>query len=85
VIPFLIQTVAQRYSPEVHAAILLSMESLFGYIIAVLMGQEALNLQVALGGALILGGVFTAELETYLARRHVRKVAREQTAKAVEK
>ena len=85
VIPFFIQTVAQRYSPEVHAAILLSMESLFGYIIAVLMGQEALNLQVALGGALILGGVFTAELETYLARRHVRKVAREQTAKAVEK
>ena len=27
VIPFLIQTVAQRYSPEIHAAVLLSLES----------------------------------------------------------
>ncbi len=74
VIPFFIQTVAQKYSPEVHAAILLSMESLFGYIIAVLMGQEALNAQVALGGVLILIGVFTAELETYLLRRRSRLV-----------
>ncbi|HDQ93630.1 MAG TPA: EamA family transporter, partial [Synergistetes bacterium] len=31
VIPFLVQTVAQRYSPEVHAAILLSLEGPFGY------------------------------------------------------
>ncbi len=69
VIPFLIQTVAQRYSPEVHAAILLSMESLFGYIIAIFMGQESLHLQIVFGGLLILGGVFTAELETYLAKR----------------
>jgi drug/metabolite transporter (DMT)-like permease len=69
VIPFFIQTVAQRYSPETHAAIILSMESPFGYIIAIALGEEMLNLQIVLGGALILAGVFLAELEIFLERR----------------
>ena len=78
VIPFLIQTVAQRYSPEVHAAIILSLESLFGYAIAILMGQEHLHLQIVFGGLLILGGVFLAELETYFARRNLRRVVHQE-------
>ncbi len=66
VIPFLVQTVAQRYSPEVHAAILLSLEGPFGYLIAVFIGQEVLNLQVLLGGAIIVAGVMLAECDTFL-------------------
>ncbi|HPC75652.1 MAG: DMT family transporter [Thermovirgaceae bacterium] len=66
VIPFLVQTVAQRFSPEVHAAILLSLEGPFGYVIAVLIGQEVLNFQIALGGAVILVGVALAELDTFI-------------------
>jgi drug/metabolite transporter (DMT)-like permease len=69
VIPFLIQTVAQRYSPETHAAILLSLESPSGYVFAVLIGQEILNAQIVLGGLIILCGVFLAEMETFLRKR----------------
>jgi hypothetical protein len=42
------------------------------------MGQEQLHLQIVLGGVLILGGVFLAELETYFARRHLRAMARQE-------
>lgn len=66
VIPFLVQTVAQRYSPEVHAAILLSLEGPFGYLFAVVIGQEILNFQVVLGGMIILAGVILAECDTFL-------------------
>jgi drug/metabolite transporter (DMT)-like permease len=66
VIPFLVQTVAQRYSPEVHAAILLSLEGPFGYLIAVFIGQEILNCQVLLGGAVIVAGVMLAECDTFI-------------------
>ncbi|MDO9509470.1 MAG: DMT family transporter [Thermovirgaceae bacterium] len=66
VIPFLVQTVAQRFSPEVHAAILLSLEGPFGYLIAVFIGQEVLNLQVVLGGGVIVAGVLLAECDTFL-------------------
>jgi len=69
VVPFLIQTVAQRYSPETHAAILLSLESPSGYVFAVLIGQEILNAQIVLGGLIILSGVFLAETETFLRKR----------------
>jgi len=68
VIPFLVQTVAQRFSPEVHAAILLSLEGPFGYLIAVFIGQEILNFQVALGGVIIVSGVLLAECDTFLRR-----------------
>ncbi len=74
VIPFLIQTVAQRYSPETHAAILLSLESPSGYVFAVLIGQEILNAQIVLGGVIILCGVFLAETETFL-REKIRRSA----------
>ncbi|WP_300524977.1 DMT family transporter [Aminiphilus sp.] len=67
-IPFLVQNVAQRYSPEIHAAILLSLESPFGYVIALLLGQEVLNAQVVLGGVVILSGVLLAESEPFLRR-----------------
>jgi len=68
VIPFLVQTVAQRFSPEVHAAILLSLEGPFGYLIAVFIGQEVLNSQVVLGGVIIVAGVLLAECDTFLRR-----------------
>lgn len=69
VIPLLIQAVAQRYTPETHAAIIMSLEGPFGYVIAVWMGQEILNLQLALGGVLILAGVLLAESEMFVKRQ----------------
>lgn len=67
VIPLLIQTVAQRYTPETHAAVIMSLEGPFGYVIAVGMGQEVLNLQLVLGGFIILAGVLITESESFSA------------------
>ncbi len=69
VIPFLIQTVAQKHSPETHAAIILSLESLFGYFIAIALGREVLERQILCGGLLMLAGVGVVELETYFRHR----------------
>ncbi len=69
VIPLLVQAVAQRHTPETHAAIIMSLEGPFGYVIAVLMGQEILNLQLALGGFIILLGVLLTESETFRAAK----------------
>lgn len=65
VIPLLVQAVAQRYTPETHAAIIMSLEGPFGYVIAVWMGQEVFNGQLVLGGLLIFAGVFLAESEMF--------------------
>jgi drug/metabolite transporter (DMT)-like permease len=61
---FIIQSVAQRFTSETHAAILLSLESLFGYLLTLAMGQEPFRLQIALGGGIILAGVLMAEAES---------------------
>lgn len=69
VIPFLIQTVAQRYSPEIHAAVLLSLESPSGYVFAYLIGEEIVNFQVILGGMIVFAGVVLTELETFITKK----------------
>lgn len=56
-----IQCIAQKYSPETHAAILISLQSPFGYLFSILMGMEVFRLQIALGGLLTLLGVFLIE------------------------
>lgn len=66
VLAFLVQTVAQRYTPETHAAILLALESPFGFLLAILMGRDSWNTQFALGGLLIMAGVILAEWESFV-------------------
>jgi len=68
VVPFLIQPMAQRYSPDTHAAILMSTESLWGYAIAIFIGEEILNLQVLFGGLIIFLGVMVTESELFFSR-----------------
>lgn len=69
VIPFLMQTIAQRYSPEVHAAVFLSLESPSGYVFAVLIGEELVNAQVVLGGMIVFAGVVITELEAFISEK----------------
>lgn len=61
---FMLQARAQKNTSASHAAIILSMESVFGYSISVLSGQDPFIVQGAIGGALILAGVLTSEAET---------------------
>jgi drug/metabolite transporter (DMT)-like permease len=63
------QTIAQRYSPEVHAAVLLSLESPSGYVFAVLIGEELVNAQVVLGGMIVFAGVVITELEAFISEK----------------
>jgi drug/metabolite transporter (DMT)-like permease len=65
VFAFVVQSMAQKHAPETHAAILLAMESPFGYLVSISMGLDTWSLQFAAGGVLILGGVFLAEWETF--------------------
>ncbi|MBN1334083.1 MAG: EamA/RhaT family transporter, partial [Synergistales bacterium] len=75
VMPFLIQPMAQRYSPDTHAAILQSTECLWGYAIAIFIGEEMLNWQVFLGGMIIFFGVMVTESEIYFRKRQERRKA----------
>ncbi len=68
VVAFTLQARAQKNTSASHAAIILAMESVFGYLISVLSGQDPFILQGALGGTLIMIGVLTSEAETILAK-----------------
>lgn len=61
---FTLQARAQKKTSASHAAIILSMESVFGYSISVLSGQDPFIIQGAVGGVLIMFGVLTSEAET---------------------
>jgi len=48
---------------------LMSTESLWGYAIAISMGEEALNFQVLLGGLVIFAGVLVTESELFIMKQ----------------
>jgi drug/metabolite transporter (DMT)-like permease len=63
---FFIQFRALRVTPETHAAIILSLEALFGYLIAVISGQDPFILNGAIGGMLMIAGTIVTELEGFV-------------------
>ena len=66
VLCFILQTRAQKNTTASHTAIILSLESVFGYLISVVSGQDPFVVQGAIGGFIITCGVFVSELETIL-------------------
>lgn len=60
---FLIQTVAQRYTPSTHASLIMSLESLFGCIFSVILLKEIFTLNMIIGSILILFSVFLCEMK----------------------
>ncbi len=56
-----LQTFGQKYTPTSKSAILLSFESFFGATFSVLLGLEALTLNLLLGGAIIITTVIWLE------------------------
>jgi drug/metabolite transporter (DMT)-like permease len=59
---FLIQNVAQKYAPPVHASILLGLESLFGLLGGVFLLDETFTFMMGAGCALIFAAVLLVEL-----------------------
>ena len=62
-VAYTIQIIAQQKARPAHAAIILSLESLFAAIGGILILNEALTFRIALGGILMLSGVIVSQLK----------------------
>ncbi|WJY27083.1 MULTISPECIES: DMT family transporter [Sporosarcina] len=73
-IAFLLQTVAQKHVTETKAAILLSMESLWGMVFSILLLHEAVTGRMLIGAGLILAAILLAETKPgFLMKRRLGK------------
>ena len=63
VVAFIAQNVAQRYTKASHASLILSTESLFGFLASAVIYGEALSLRTAIGGLMILAAIFVSKLD----------------------
>ncbi|WP_202711090.1 DMT family transporter [Sporosalibacterium faouarense] len=60
-IAFLIQNIAQKHTTSTHAAIMLSLESVFGSILSVILLKEVFSINMVIGCAIIFIAIITAE------------------------
>jgi drug/metabolite transporter (DMT)-like permease len=57
-----VQTWAQAHIPATRAAVVMTMEPVFASLFAVLLGGESLTARMLVGGTLVLGAMYLAEL-----------------------
>ncbi|MEG1505786.1 MAG: DMT family transporter, partial [Lachnospiraceae bacterium] len=62
-ITYLLQTVSQRYVDETKAAVILSMEAVFGTIFSIILLHEMVTIKMIIGCALIFGAVLISEVK----------------------
>ncbi len=60
-ISFFIQTIAQKYTTATHAAIILSLEAMFGTMFGILLLNEPFTVTMGIGCTIILIAIITAE------------------------
>lgn len=65
----LIQNAAQKYTSDTHAAILLSLEAVFGVIFSVIVYQEVITPRMMAGFAVIFAAVLIARMDGLFAKR----------------
>lgn len=68
---YMIQICAQKYAKPSHAAIIMSLESVFGLLSGIVFLGESLTLRMAAGCAMIFSSVLIAELEPFMHFRFV--------------
>ena len=61
-VAYTLQVVAQKHAKPSHAAIILSMESVFGAIGGALLLGESMNLRGLIGCGLILAGILVSQM-----------------------
>lgn len=66
---FLLQTIGQKYTPPAAAAVILTLESVFGTLFSILFYHERLTARVAVGFALIFAAVLISETKLRFLRR----------------
>ena len=69
---YMIQICAQKYAKPSHAAIIMSLESVFGLLSGIVFLGESLTLRMAAGCAMIFSSVLIAELEPFMHFRFVK-------------
>lgn len=69
---FVLQTVGQRYAHATGAAMILSTESLFGPVFAILLLGDPLNLRIILGGLIIFVAITLSEVDLSLLKKQER-------------
>jgi drug/metabolite transporter (DMT)-like permease len=73
-VAFLLQTVAQKYTTETNAAIILSTEAFWGMIFSVIILNEILTMKMAIGAVLILMAIIISETKlTFLTKQVVKE------------
>ncbi|MGV8906845.1 MAG: DMT family transporter [Acetobacterium sp.] len=73
---FLGQTVAQKYTSSTHAAIILSLESVFGSILSIILLGELFTSVMFIGCFVILTGILTAETKWSFLKDNNKKPAK---------
>ncbi|KIL72783.1 DMT family transporter [Bacillus badius] len=58
---YIVQIKAQQYSPPTHVSLLLSLESVFAFLLSWLLWGETLTVNTVTGIVFILGGIFITE------------------------
>lgn len=58
---FLVQNIAQRHTSSTHAAIIMSLEAVFGSIFAILLLNDPMNVKFVIGCAAILMAIIASE------------------------
>ncbi len=66
---FLAQNVAQKHTTETHAAILMSLEAVFGVIMSVILLSDPFTPQMVVGCVIIFAGIITAETKWTFLRK----------------
>ncbi len=74
-IAYTLQVIAQQDAPPAHAAIILSLESVFALIGGVLLLGEATVALKIIGAGLMLAGMLAAQVQRYFLNRSARRTA----------
>lgn len=75
-IAFLLQTVAQKFTTETNAAIILSTEALWGMVFSVIILDELLTMRMVIGAVLILIAIIASETKlTFLQKKSLKQAA----------
>ncbi|WP_026581456.1 DMT family transporter [Bacillus sp. J33] len=74
-VAFLLQTVAQKFTTETKAAIILSTESFWGMLFSVTILGELMTIKMIIGAILILTAIIISETKlTFLKKKHLKEV-----------
>jgi len=66
---YILQTFGQKYTPPAAASVLLSLESVFGTVFSIAIGQENLTVSIVLGFILIFTAVLISETKLEFLRK----------------